>query len=201
MSADDPVSPGKNGQGEAPRGNGQTEAVTQRVEGAVEYADAAHDRIDDLAAQVDKLAAKFDREIKQRDDKIRQQSQRIDELQRRTDMLRLVEQADHADGPQRSRALLQHLRRKARSDPDEPDIASIGADSAKEALHHPNVDRTTIYSDMQRVVRLVDDRDLCWYADGELWLDLRQQDLSSVEAPQQDRSGYGVETGSNGGDT
>lgn len=108
-----------------------------------------------------------------RDAVIQRHTERLDDLDRRTDLLQLVEQTDDMTGEQRSAALLQHLKRKAenRAD-DEPSRAAVDHGEAEEALHYPDVERTTIYRDMERCERLVGDDNVCWYDDGELVLNL-----------------------------
>lgn len=91
------------------------------------------------------------------------------ELDARTDLLDLVEAADNVDGRQRSVALLQHLKRQAESSNDS---AAVDREAAESALHHPDVDRTTIYDDMRRAARLVGDEAVCRYDEGKLRLDL-----------------------------
>lgn len=80
------------------------------------------------------------------------------------------------DGHQRAVALVQHLHSaaRAREKRDEPPAATVNRDEAEEALHFPDVDRTTIYYDMKRAARLVRDGDVLEYADGELTLDLER---------------------------
>lgn len=88
--------------------------------------------------------------------------QRLDE---RTTLLNLVESSDQLDGRQRSIVLIQHLRKKAlrRQDRGDPPLAEIDRDGAEEALQFPDVDRTTIYDDMRRAARLVDNEAVVWY--------------------------------------
>jgi len=90
--------------------------------------------------------------------------ERVAELDARTDMLELVESTDDLDGEGRSTALLQHMQRKIAARPDDTCRLTVDRDTAEEALHYPDVDRTTIYDDMRRCARLVGDEDRCWYA-------------------------------------
>lgn len=150
------------------------DAIDSRLDGIVEYVESLEESIDGLRQTV----VQQDCELERKEERIIELEQefrdRIEELEERTDMLRLVEQADAADGKQRSQALLQHLKRKAQSrqrDGHDP-VAVIDAEAAEEALHHPDVHRTTIYSDMERVERLIGDKQACRYKDGELRLDL-----------------------------
>ena len=104
--------------------------------------------------------------------------QRIAELDDRTDMLSLVEDADKADGKQRSSALIQHLVRAAehREQRGEPARQAVRRGEAEKALHYPDVDRTTIYDDMRRAERLVGDEDVLQYSDGKLMINLEAAD-------------------------
>ena len=103
---------------------------------------------------------------------------RVAELDDRTDMLSLVEDADKADGQQRSAALIQHLVRAAerREQRGEPPRQAVDRAEAEQALHYPDVDRTTIYDDMRRAERLVGDEDVLQYSDGELTINLEAAD-------------------------
>lgn len=125
------------------------------------------DRRADLEATVDEQAETISR-----------LQQRVAELDDRTDMLSLVEDADQADGQQRSAALIQHLVRAAqrREQRDEPARQAVDRAEAEQALHYPDVDRTTIYDDMRRAERLVGDEDVLQYSDGELTINLEHAD-------------------------
>lgn len=114
--------------------------------------------------------------------------QQVAELDTRTDLLRLIDEADGLDGRQRSTALIQHCIREIQQSPRLEQV-TINRDGAEQALHHPDVDRTTIYSDMERCERLVGDTSRCRYeaaSDGTtdeaaLTIDLRGTD-AAVEA-------------------
>lgn len=127
------------------------------------------------------------RELQEEVDRLRS---RVDELDARTDMLRVVEEADELSGKQRSLALLQHLRRAAEAKADDGGLekAGVDKDGAKKALHYPDVDRTTIYSDMNRCERLVGDDDVCWYEDGLLRLNLEAGSLPATVVGQAESS-------------
>jgi len=86
---------------------------------------------------------------------------RVDELDERTDLMQLVDDSDELDARGRSIRLLQHMQRAAQR--QRHDHTSLTRDQAAEALHYPDVDRTTIYTDMRRAARLVDDEAICWY--------------------------------------
>lgn len=111
-------------------------------------------RIEDLEAEND--------ELRERNAAL---EERVEAVEARTDLLDLVESSDEMDGMERSVALLQHLQKKAEQEERRGRMASaaVDKDAAEEALHHPDIDRTTIYSDMRRCERLVDDDDVCYY--------------------------------------
>jgi len=92
---------------------------------------------------------------------LEQLRERVDELDARTDMMQLVEDSDDLDARGRSIRLLQHMQRKA----DRNGLSRIRLthENAVEALHYPDLDRTTIYTDLRRCARLVGDQELCWY--------------------------------------
>ncbi|MFB9810320.1 hypothetical protein [Haloarcula sebkhae] len=140
-------------------------------------------RLDALSTQVSGLREELHDEREQRaelEDELEARDERIDELEAevaqldaRTDILEVVENADKMSGEQRAVTLVQHLHRaaKARERRDEPPAATVDRDEAEEALHYPNIDRTTIYRDMERAARLIDS-DALQYTNGELRLDL-----------------------------
>jgi len=147
--------------------------------------------LDELSARVDALSTQLNdvREqlheerdhrrdledaLDERDERIAQLEDEVKRLDARTDLLEIVESADQMDARQRAVTLVQHLHRaaKARERRDEPPAATVNRDEAEEALHFPDVERTTIYRDMERAARLVGDDDVLEYADGELRLDL-----------------------------
>jgi ABC-type phosphate transport system auxiliary subunit len=134
--------------------------------------------IEDVAELEDRVVA-----VEALAERVAELETQVAELDERTDMLRLIDEADTMDASQRSAALLQHCIRKIRAS-DRLSEVTINRDTAEEALHHPDVDRTTIYSDMQRCERLVGDEDICRYAkasetvsgDAELTVDLSHVD-------------------------
>ena len=90
----------------------------------------------------------------------------LNDINKRTNLLRLIESGEEVDGKQRSVILIQSLRRAAerKSDRDREARSSVNREEAERALGHPDVDRTTIYTDMQRAERLVDNQDILQYA-------------------------------------
>lgn len=108
---------------------------------------------------------------------------RVNEIDERTKLLQLVEQSDELTAEERSKTLLTHMQRRiARQDSNR---TFLTRDQAEEALHYPDLDRTTFYSDMQRCERLVGDRNVCWYVsardsqigEAQIYLDLSETSL------------------------
>jgi len=138
----------------------------------------ALDGLRDRAEEIEALEA----QLEAKDDRIDQLEARVEEIDSRTDLMRVIEQSDDMTAKQRSVALLQHLQRAAEKQATDGSVnsgakSSVTREQAEIALQHPDVDRTTIYTDMQRAARLVGDEDVCWYdsdSDGgsRLWLDL-----------------------------
>lgn len=147
------------------------EAHSNRMVHLEEQLEAVHDRLDEEREQ-----------RKNAEQRCAQLHEEIQELKARTDMLQLVEESDELDATQRSIALIQNLRqdalRKQRS--ERPAKASLTREQAERALHFPDLDRTTFYSDMRRAERLVGDKNVLWYdndGDAELKLNLESGTL------------------------
>jgi len=163
-------------EGTSPDANPRDESLETTVQ-------ALEARLDALSTQVSGLREELHDEREEREeleDELAARDERIDELEAevarldaRTDILEVVENADKMSGKQRAVTLVQHLHRaaKARERRDEPPAATVDRDEAEEALHYPNIDRTTIYRDMERAARLIDG-DALQYTNGELRLDL-----------------------------
>jgi len=123
-----------------------TETERSLVDNLLADLTALEDRVDDLttaAERIDELEA------------------RVADLEERTDMLRLIEDSDDLTAKQRSTALIQHAFQEVRNN-DRTQV-TFDRDRAAEILHYPDVDRTTIYSDMERCQRLIGDKDICQY--------------------------------------
>lgn len=192
MSADDDS---KNPESEASTGQpDRLTLVESRIDSNVEYVERLEERLGQEEAkrhaEIESLREELTAEREARQDL----AERVAELEDATDLLRLVDRVDAADGPMRSAALLQHLRRKVKRrqrDGNDP-VAEVDREAAKEALHHPNIHRTTLYSDMERVAGWFNNG-VCRYADGRLRLDLTDtrgelpHPTKSVDAPQQDQ--------------
>jgi predicted RNase H-like nuclease (RuvC/YqgF family) len=165
-------------------------------------------RLDALSTQLDTVREELTEEreerrsleaaLEERDDRIADLETRLEELDARTDLLNVIDDVDQMDGKQRSVTLIQHLKRKAETqrdrDTDESARASVNREEAEDALHHPDVDRTTIYDDMRRAVRLVGDEDVLWYDSGggtesRLRLDLESGSLPGAVAGQRNQGG------------
>lgn len=165
---------------EAPRHDSHLAELEAKLEATRAGLEKAHDRIDDLH---DDLADERDarRALEAENQELREEIERLDA---RTDLLRLVEDSDDMTGEQRSVALLQHLRRAAEHERDRGRAAkaSVNREEAEEALHYPDVDRTTIYDDLRRAVRLVGNEDVVTYVsdsggESRLRLNLEAGDL------------------------
>lgn len=145
-------------------------------------ADDGMSLVDEVIGDIATIEARLEEleaQNEQKDERIEELESKVEDLDQRTDMLQLVEEADSLDGEQRSVTLLQHLHRKAKRDEERGRKASAVIDrtDAEEALHYPDLDRTTFYDDMRRCVRLVDNEDVCRYEGGEVVLDLTGGDL------------------------
>ncbi|WP_228841775.1 hypothetical protein [Haloarcula sp. CBA1127] len=164
------------GEGTSPDANSGDKSLETTVQ-------ALEARLDALSTQVSGLReelhdereqrAELGDELAARDDRIDELETEIARLDARTDILEVVENADKMSGKQRAVTLVQHLHRaaKTRERRDEPPAATVDRDEAEEALHYPNIDRTTVYRDMERAARLIDS-DALQYTNGELRLDL-----------------------------
>jgi len=158
-------------------------ASVERLEQLERKLDVAIDGLRDRAEEIEALEEK----LEAKDERIDELEQRVKEIDARTDLMRVIEQSDEVTAKQRSVVLLQHLQRAAEKQASGNSVnsgakSSVTREQAEIALQHPDVDRTTIYTDMQRAARLVGDEDVCWYdSDGEggsrLWLDLDQGSL------------------------
>lgn len=163
-----------------------------KVETFQEGLENAWDEIENLRGELQKGREERCR-LEEDNDNLRDQ---VEELQARTDLLRLVQNSDDLNGKGRSVALIQHLRRAATSQRERGrnPKASVNREEAESALHHPDVDRTTIYDDMRRAVRLVDDEDVLRYnsssgGGSQLELNLEAGDLPREVAGQQTSHG------------
>lgn len=113
-----------------------------------------------LVADIARLEDRLDT-LEQQVSTVERLRERVAELDARTDIMQLVDTSDDLDSEERSTRLLQHMQRKA----DTNNLSRIALihSQAVEALHYPDLDRTTIYTDLRRCARLMGDRDLCWY--------------------------------------
>ena len=123
--------------------------------------DNAWDAIETLQDELKKVRTE-QRRLQESQDDLRDA---VDHIDSRTDLLRLVENSNEMSGKQRSVALIQHLRRAAIRERERGRAAkaSINREEAERALQYPDIDRTTIYTDMDRAERLVDDKEILWY--------------------------------------
>lgn len=128
---------------------------------------ALEERIDDLEGQQETIA-----ELRER----------VERLENRTDMLRFIEQADQTSADQRRAALWQHCARMARGRPNAR--YTIDRDGVEEALHRPDVHRTTLYEDMRAVAGNVAREEIARYVpadNAETNLAELRVDLSGVD--------------------
>ena len=100
---------------------------------------------------------KLEEELNAKNERIEELEDEVARLDSRTNLLNLVQSSDEMDGEQRSTALILHLHKAAQKQRErgEHAMASVNRDEAESALQYPDVDRTTIYRDMERAVRLV----------------------------------------------
>lgn len=197
MSAD---APDDGAEDRGPEGaNGQAMMrLESQVDGILDRVEILEKRVADLEDENENLRDERDAERRQRKELERELKTKIGELDDRTDMMRYVEDSENSSGERRAVALLQHLRRKAgkkRREGGDPK-ARVDRDQAASALHHPEIDRTTYYDDMRRVTRFVGDNDVCWYDDGELYLDLSN---GTVRLPKPRDRGRAPQTGDGAG--
>jgi len=122
---------------------------------------SAWDAIDDLEEELQEEREER-RRLEEENEQLREE---VERLHARTDLLRLVENSDEMTGKQRSLALIQHLKKAAEKqrDRDREAKASVNREEAESALQYPDVDRTTLYDDMRRAERLVDNKSVLWY--------------------------------------
>lgn len=162
-----------------------TQEVGRAPSESVDDLDFALEKILDLEEEVTEMRAEYETTIEQQRRRIADLEERLEELDQRTDMLRIVEEADTPSGEQRSATLLQYLRDEAEEQAAKgrKPVASIAKPDAKQILHNPDIDRTTYYSDFDRCVRWVGDKDVCWKESKDrtrLLLDLRHADENEI---------------------
>jgi len=122
---------------------------------------AARESIDELK---DDLEAEREERRRLQEENAELQEE-IERLDARTDLLKLVDNSDDMTGQQRSITLIQNLHKAAQKERNRGRSAkaSVNREEAETALQHPDVDRTTIYDDMRRAVRLVGNKDVLKY--------------------------------------
>lgn len=158
------------------------ETLSRRLEAHSSRMEALEEEIERVQEERDEEREKRKRAEAERDAAIEDIRDRIAELDARTDILQLVNNSDEMEPKQRSIALLQNLRQDAlRKEGDgRRAVASLTRSQAERALHFPDQDRTTFYTDMRRAARLVGDDDVLWYDDDgdvELKLNLEKGSL------------------------
>jgi chromosome segregation ATPase len=126
--------------------------------------EAAWDAIDDLEEDLE-AEREERRRLEQKNEDLREE---IEELHSRTDLLRLVESSDKMDAKQRRVALIQHLQKAAERERDRgrKAMASVNWEGALSALQYPDIDRTTVYTDLREAPGLVGNENVLWYESG-----------------------------------
>jgi len=163
-----------------PRTNGHDESDSdgQRVD------ESFQEYVQEELVQYDNRIEELEEKLADRNERIETLEDTVAELDARTDMLRLVEDSDQLSAHERSTALIQHLHKQARNNSGD-DRTRISREQTEQALHYPDIDRTTFITDMRRCVKLVGDEDVCWYEGRDegntqksfLYLDLGSGDL------------------------
>jgi regulator of replication initiation timing len=165
---------------ESEKRDGQTRELLARVDALSQQVDSLRDQLRDAEAEREALQNDV-AELREENEDLRGEIERLDA---RTDLLDVLEEVDSMDGRQRSVALIQHLRRAAERQRERgrPAKASVNRDEAESALQYPDVERTTIYRDMNRAARLVGDESVLRYdsdtgGDSRLRLNLEDGNL------------------------
>ena len=131
---------------------------------------SAHSRIEDLRQELEE-----ERELRQQAmHRVDELEERVQELDQRTDLLSLLNQQQTINGGQAQAALVQHIWQKAkrREEMGKRPTASLDREAAQEALHHPDVHRTTINKWMERAADRVDGK-ILQYDGGVLKVNLQ----------------------------
>lgn len=177
------------GEAESSEPDSDHDSVELRLEALKNLLDAHSNQFDSLREGLQEerdRRHKLEEELEAKNERIEELEAEIARLDARTDLFELVQSSDEINGEQRSTVLIQHLHKKAQKQRDrgERAMASVNRDEAEAALQYPDVDRTTIYRDMERAVRLVGDENVLWYesasgGESRLKLNLETGDLSS----------------------
>ena len=156
------------------------EVLENRLNAHSNQFDSLRERLQEEREQRHQL----EREVQQKNEQICELENKVARLDSRTDLLELVQRSDEMDSEQRSTALILHLHKAAKKQRDrgEPAMASVNRDEAERALQYPDVDRTTIYQDMKRAVRLVGNKAVLTYesasgGESRLKLNIEKGDL------------------------
>lgn len=155
-----------------------------------DFVEFLHDLVIKLETRLDDLEA--ENEILQEElAELREEhGSRIDELDERTDIMTLIEEADDVAPKQRRAMLLLHMKQMAekRARNGRKKAFTVTQEKADEALHGPDIDRTTFYTDFQTIEGWVGNKNVCKYisdtgGDSRLLLDLTNGDLLDQELP------------------
>jgi len=144
----------------------------------------------DLVADLDSRVEALEEEKERLQETVEQQAQRIDELDERTDIMALVQEADSVSARQRRVALLTNLKRDAeeRARAGKKRSATLNQEQAAKALYHPDIHRTTYYTDFETIEEWVGNKNVCRYVSesgggSHLLLDLTNGDLLDQDLP------------------
>lgn len=138
--------------------------------------EAVEDENEDLRKQINQLESRH--------------GERIDELDERTDIMTLVEEAEDVSPKQRRTMLLLHMKKMAedRARNGKKKSFTVTQEQANEALHAPEIDRTTFYTDFQKLEEWVGNKNVCKYisdtgGESRLELDLTNGRLVDQDLP------------------
>lgn len=162
------------------------EQVMDRLDAQRTYIESLEHEIGDLKEEL--AETKQDLEEAQRErDELRAY---LNDVDSRTDMLRFVDHAEEPSAEQMRIAILQHMWRAVKDENPGDRYYSMDASKTNEALHYPDVDRTTVLRWMRTTPRIVGDDGVCWYDGGDagpsgeparVFLDLRGNGASLPE--------------------
>lgn len=166
--------------------------VTERT-----HADAQNDEEEDFVEFLHDLIIKLETRVEDLEDdkrelreELAEHKARIDELDERTDIMTLIEEAEDVTPKQRRTMLLLHMKKMAeqRAKNGRKKSFTVTQEQANEALHAPDIDRTTFYTDFRKIAEWVGNKDVCEYisdtgGNSRLELDLTNGDLLDQDLP------------------
>lgn len=176
---------------EAPDAQSSAQSTPDGFDG--DYVEFLHELVVDLRVEVD--------ELKEETETLRDENDRLEEriesneaeiaaLDERTDIMAMVEQSDDPSAKQRRSMLLLHMKQMAeqRAKSGKKRAYTVTQEKANEALHAPDIHRTTFYSDFRAIERWVGNKDVCEYipdsgGESRLKIDLTQGELVGESMP------------------